>query len=89
MIHITVKMVLEKSRNATALCNGNSRILLLGNRIKNRHMDILVYAGFGVSKVFATHRWGCKSDLESRALLLLPRHELRLPRYILIPIGKD
>lgn len=43
MIHMTVKMVLEKSRNATAHCSGKRSALLLGNRIKNRHMETLVH----------------------------------------------
>lgn len=43
MIHMTVKIVLEKSRNATAYWSGKSSALLLGSRIKNRHIDTFVH----------------------------------------------
>lgn len=46
---MTVKMVLEKSRNATAHCSGKRSALLLGKRIKNRHMETLVYGDVEVS----------------------------------------
>lgn len=56
MIHMTVKMVLEKSRNATAHCSGKSSTLLFGSRIKNRHMETLVYANFEVSMTCSRQR---------------------------------
>ena len=62
MIHMTVKMVLEKSRNATTHCSGKSSTLLLGNRIKNRHMETLVYADLGVSMAYSKQKWDLQDN---------------------------
>ena len=83
---MTVMMVLEKSRKATALCSGKSSALLLGSRIRKRQIETFVH--MRVAKVWILQWCQCqhsffegKSEQEDHSEVLaghstLPRLEL-------------